>query len=236
MLLFRLSQKLGITHTAVCKALDSVCARIIGWNPFPVPFARRWDYVDFEHLVTRYISAIVDSTHVYIAKPQDPALRRVLWFNKGDKKSHAIVFNLLINWASEVIASSWWYPPKASDADMTRDMDATLPWVWNVPRPDTRLGDLHYRTCLNMITRLARRAVEARPRLHGGAGRGQRGLGRGAAAAAIRRGRGRIVAQPLRHRQQVAMNAYNRFYSRTISRVSVSSVTMCHRNPCLMGR
>ena len=76
-----------------------------------------------------HISAIVDSTHVYITKPQDPALCRVLWFNKGDKEGHAIVFNVFINWVSEVIACSWWYPPKAYDADMTRDMDAVLPWV-----------------------------------------------------------------------------------------------------------
>ena len=219
-------EKIGNHTQAVRKALDSVCAKIMGWNSFAVPFARRWDYVEFEHPIMRYISAIVDSTHVYIAKPQDPALRRVLWFNKGDKKGHAIVFNVFINWASEVFACSWWYPSKAYDADMTRDMDATLPWVWNGPRPDMRLGDLHYRTCLNMITRLARPAAEARPRLHGGAGRGQPGLGHGAAAAAMVCGRGRIVSQPLRHGQQVAMNAYNRFYNRTISQVSVSFVML----------
>ena len=225
-LFFRVSKKLGITRKAVRKALDSVCAKIMEWNPFAIPIARRWDYVEFEHPIMRYISAIVDSTHVYIAKPQDPALRRVLWFNKGDKKGHAIVFNVFINWASEVIACSWWYPPKAYDADMTRDMDAALPWVWNGPRPDMRLGDLHYRTCLNMITRLARPAAEPRPRLLGGAGRGQRGLGRGAAAAAMGRGRGRMVPQPGRHGQQVAMNAYNRFYNRTISQVFVSFVML----------
>ena len=60
--------------------------------------------MDFEHPIVRYISAIVDSTHVYIAKPQDPALPCLLWFNKGDKKGHAIVLNVFINWALEVIA------------------------------------------------------------------------------------------------------------------------------------
>ena len=43
-----------------------------------------------------YISAIVNWTHVYIAKPQGPAFRCVLSFNKGDKKRHAIVFNVSI--------------------------------------------------------------------------------------------------------------------------------------------
>ena len=44
-----------------------------------------------------------------------------------------------------IIACSSWYAPKAYDADMTRDMDAALPWVWNGPTPDIRLGHLHYR-------------------------------------------------------------------------------------------
>ena len=191
-------------------------------NPFAIPFARRWDYVEFEHRIMRYISAIVDSTHAYIGKLQDPALCHVLWFNKGDEKGHAIVFSVFINGALEVIACSWWYPPKAYDAHMTRDMDAALPWVWNGPRTDMRLGDLHYRMCLNMITRLARSAAELRPRLLGGAGRGQRGPGRGAAAAAMGRGRGRMVPQPGRHGQQVAMNTYKWFYNRTNSQVFVS--------------
>ena len=55
------------------------------------------DYVEFDHPIIRYIFVIVDSTHVYIAKPQDPALCRALWSNKGDKKEHAIVFNVFIN-------------------------------------------------------------------------------------------------------------------------------------------
>ena len=97
MLSFRVLKKLGFTGKAVRKALDSVCAKVMEWDPFAIPFARRWDYVEFQRLIMRYISAIVDWTHVYIAKPQDPALRRVLWFNKGDKKGHAIVFNVFIN-------------------------------------------------------------------------------------------------------------------------------------------
>ena len=80
-----------------------------------------------------------------------------------------------------------------------------------------------------MITRLARPAAEPRPRLLDGAGRGQHGPGRGAAAGAMGRGRGRVVAQPLWHGQKVAMNAYNRFYSRTIFQVSVSFVMLLAR-------
>ena len=164
----------------------------------------------------RYISAIVHSTHVYTAEPQDPALRRVLWFNKGDKKGHAIDLNVFINWASEGIACSWWYET----------------WTLHCHGygTDVRricgLANLHYRTCLNMITRLARPAAEPRPRLLGGAGGGQHGLGRGAAAAAMGRGRGRMVPQPGWHGQQVALNAYHRFYNRTISQVFVSFVML----------
>ena len=172
----------------------------------------------------RYISAIVDLTHVYVAKAQDPALRRVVWFNKGYKQGHTIVLNVFITWGSEDIACSWWYPPKAYDADMTGDTEAILPWVWNGPGPDMLLGVLHYRTCLHLIARLARSAAEPRPGLLGCAGRGQCGLGRGAAAAANGRGRGRIVSQPLRHGQQAAMYAYNRFYNRTMFQVRVSFV------------
>ena len=62
-----------------------------------MPFGRRWDYVEFEDPIMRYISAIVDATHVSSAWPKDPAFWRVLWFHKGDKTGHAIVFNVFIN-------------------------------------------------------------------------------------------------------------------------------------------
>ena len=89
-------------------------------NLFAAPFARRWEYADGEHRLMRNISAIVDSTHVFIAKPQDRVLRRLLWFNKGEKKGHAIIFNVFINPGREVIACSWWYPPKVWDTSRLR--------------------------------------------------------------------------------------------------------------------
>ena len=52
------------------------------------------------------------------------------------------------------------------------------------------------------------------------------GLGLGAAAAAMGCGTGGMVPQPSRHGQQVAMNAYNWFYNRTISQVFVSFVML----------
>ena len=72
---FRVLKKLGITRKVVRKALDSVRAKVMEWNPFAIPFARRWDYVEFKQPIMRYISAIVDSTHVYIAKPQVKPVR-----------------------------------------------------------------------------------------------------------------------------------------------------------------
>ena len=61
----------------------------------------------------------------------------------------------MINWGREVIACSWWYPPRATDAEMTADMDASIPWNFNGPRPDFRLGDCHYSTADNMFCRVA---------------------------------------------------------------------------------
>ena len=53
------------------------------------------------------------------------------------------------------IACSWWYPPRTTDAEMTADMDASIPWNFNGPRPDFRLGDCHYSTADNMFCRVA---------------------------------------------------------------------------------
>ena len=85
----------------------------MGWNSFTVPFARCWDYVDFDIPSMRHVSAIVDSTDIYIVKTQDCALSFVLWSKKSDKKGRASVFNVFINWASGVTACSWSSPPKA---------------------------------------------------------------------------------------------------------------------------
>ena len=58
---------------------------------------------------------MMDSTHVFIAKPQDRVLQRLLSFNKGDERGHAIRFNVFINRPHEVIACLWWYPPNVCD-------------------------------------------------------------------------------------------------------------------------
>ena len=34
-----------------------------------------------------------------------------------------LLFKTMINWEQEIIACSWWYPPRATDAEMTADMD-----------------------------------------------------------------------------------------------------------------
>ena len=106
---------MDITRRAVRFAIKAMFDRLDTTNLFAAPFARRWEYADGEHRLMRNISAIVDSTHVFIAKPQDRVLRRLLWFNKGEKKGHAIIFNVFINPGREVIACSWWYPPKVWD-------------------------------------------------------------------------------------------------------------------------
>ena len=38
---------------------------------------------------------------------------------------------------------------------MTADMDASIPWNFNGPRPDFCLGDCHYSTADNMFCRVA---------------------------------------------------------------------------------
>ena len=46
-----------------------------------------------------------------------------------------------------------WMVP--TDAQMTADMDASIPWNFNGPRPDFRLGDCHDSTADNMFCRVA---------------------------------------------------------------------------------
>ena len=76
----------------------------------------------------------------------------MLWMNKPSHRGHAIIFNVNINWAGEVMAYSWWYPPRVYDAVVQEDMDADIPWVFDGPRPDLRLGDPHYSTARNFLT------------------------------------------------------------------------------------
>ena len=78
-------------------------------------------------------------------------------FHKPTYRGHALVFNAMINCAREIIACSWWYPPRATDAEMTADMVASISWNFNGPLPDFRLGDCHYSTADNMFCRVAGR-------------------------------------------------------------------------------
>ena len=90
-----------------------------------------------------------------IQSPLHPVDRELFWFDKPTYRGHALVLNTMINWGREIIACSWWYPPRATDAEMTADMDAPIPWNFNGPRPDFCLGDCHYSTADNMFCRVA---------------------------------------------------------------------------------
>ena len=45
----------------------------------------------------------------------------------------------------------------ATDAEMTPDLDASIPWNLNGPRPDFRVGACHYNTADRMFCRVAAR-------------------------------------------------------------------------------
>ena len=77
----RVASKVDITRRAVRSAIKAMFDRLYTTNFFAEAFARRWEYADGKHQLIQNISAIVDSTHVFIAKPQDRVLRRLLWFN-----------------------------------------------------------------------------------------------------------------------------------------------------------
>ena len=70
----------------------------------------------------------------------------MLWMKKSSQRGHAIIFNVNANWEGEVMACSWWYPLRVYDAVVQKDMDATIPWVFDGPRADLRLGDPHCST------------------------------------------------------------------------------------------
>ena len=124
-------------------------------DTFMDAFKRRWEFHQHSHPIYRHESAIVDSTHVAIQSPSHPVDRELSWFDKPTYRGHALMFNAMINWGREIIAWSWWYPPRATDAEMTADMDASIPWSFNGSRPDFRLGDCHYSTAYNMFYRVA---------------------------------------------------------------------------------
>ena len=101
------------------------------------------------------MSAIVDSKHVAIQSPLHGVDQELFWFAKPTYRGHALVLNAMINRGREIIACSWWYAPRAGDDEMTADMDACIPWNFNGPQPDFRLGDCHYTTADHMFCRVA---------------------------------------------------------------------------------
>ena len=92
-----------------------------------------------------------NAMHVAIQSFSHPVDRELFSFDKLIYRGHALVFNAMINWGRESTACSWWYPPRATDAEMAADMDASIPWNLNGARPDFRLGDCHYSTADNMF-------------------------------------------------------------------------------------
>ena len=149
------ARTLGIGRDYCIQVLRDVSQRAHLWDTFTDAFERRWEFHQHSHPIHRHVSAIVDSTHVAIQSPSHPVDRELFWFDKPTYRGHALVFNAMINWGREIIACSWWYPPRATDAEMTADMDASIPWNFNGPRPDFRLGDCHYSTADNMFCRVA---------------------------------------------------------------------------------
>lgn len=150
----RVAEKLGIPRWRVRDAMQRIVDGVLHWDSFGAAFRRRWQFVDPDDPILRYLTAVVDSTHVPIPRPADTFSQWFLWFDKPSYRGHALVFNVFINFGGEVIACSWWYSPKVSDHSMTQNMDSEIPWDFNGAQPDIRLGDLHYAPCVNMITRI----------------------------------------------------------------------------------
>ena len=58
----------------------------------------------------------------------------------------------MIKWGGWIIASSWWGVLCATNAEMTAEMDASIPWDFDGPRPDLRFGHCHYSTADSRLT------------------------------------------------------------------------------------
>ena len=149
------ARTLGVGRDYCIQVLRDVSQRAHLWDTFTDAFERRWEFHQHSHPIHRHVSAIVDSTHVAIQSPSHAVDKELFWFDEPTYRGHALVFNAMINWGREIIACSWWYPPRATDAGMTADMDASIPWNFNGPRPDFRLGDCHYSTADTMFCRVA---------------------------------------------------------------------------------
>ena len=141
----------GIGRDYCIQVLRDVSQRAHLWDTFTDAFERRSEFHQHSHPIHRHVSAVVDSTHVAIQSPSHSVDRELFWFDKPTYRGHALVFNAMINWGREIIACSWWYLPCATDAEMTADMDASIPWNFDGPRPDFRLDDCHYSTADNMF-------------------------------------------------------------------------------------
>lgn len=141
---------------------DSALSKAAQWDTMWGAFNHRWEHIDPDHPMYRNCPTIWDSTHLEIPQPlPDPLSREFFWFNKPKHRGPAICFNVGVTWAREVCACSWWYSPKVSDAEMQADMDAEIPFDFDNPaRPEFRLGDCHYSTCRQFITKVPRNPSE----------------------------------------------------------------------------
>ena len=140
------ARTLGIGRDYCIQVQRDVSQQADLWDTFTDAFEPRWEFHQHSHPIHHHVSAIVDSTHVAIQSPSHPVDRELFTFDPPTYRGHALVFNAMINWGREIIACSWWYPPRATDAEMTPDMDASISWNFNGPRPDFRLGDRQYST------------------------------------------------------------------------------------------
>ena len=145
------ARTLGICQDYCIQVLRDVSQRAHLWEIFTDALERRWEFHQHSHPIHRHVSAIVDSTHVAIQSPSHRVDRELFWFDKPTYRGHALVLNAMINWGREIIACWWWYPPCATDAEMTADMDASIPWnfngteytrefhnAWALPQPQKR--------------------------------------------------------------------------------------------------
>ena len=121
------ARTLGIGRDYCIQVLRDLSQWAHLWDTFTDAFERRWEFPQHSNPIHRHVSAIVDSTHVAIQSPSHPVDQELFWFYKPTYRGHALVFNDMINWGREIIACSWWYPPSATDAEMTADMDASIP-------------------------------------------------------------------------------------------------------------
>ena len=96
-------------------------------DTFTGAFEHGWEFHQRSHPVHRNVTAIDNSTHVAIQSPSQPADGELFSFDKRTDRGHVPGLNAMINWELEIIACVWWYPPCATDAEMTADVDASLP-------------------------------------------------------------------------------------------------------------